>query len=556
MNRFRLLLLLICSLPVLGALSNTSPAQTNKATIVGTVTDATGAVISKATVKVTNIGTNAERTVTAGDDGTYIVPLLDIGTYRVRASAPGFQDVTRKNIVLNIGARLPVDIQLSQAPLASQVVTTTAEAPIIQTQSSDRGAVITGREVTELPLSGRNFTLLATLLPGVARGSNVGFGGSGPDSRQFNNGDPRAGDAGPGTTTAQGDTPTARFARSGGGTLTVNGQRPTNNNFSLDGVDNNEPQFGTIGVFPNPDAIAEFKVTTSIPPAEVGRAAGAVINTTTKSGTNSLHGSLYYYGQNSALNAFHPILKRNRAEAIGRGDRFIPDKAVQQIHEFGGTIGAPAFLQGLYNAHNRTFFFYDFPGQRNNIPFPFTSTVPTAGSRNGDFSDFAPIIDPQTGHAFPNNRIPVQRIDPLAQKILNLYPLPTANISNPGQNTPNYFSQRQNREVINNHGIRIDHRVSANNSLTGRYNDQQLKNGRENFFPISLTGPPGLPSAGFGAREEVGNTRQVVLTDTHTFSPSVLNEFRYGLTKLNLGINNCGVLGACGVSATWAKDVA
>src|SRR5215831_10845433 len=494
MNRFRLLLLLICSLPVLGALSNTSPAQTNKATIVGTVTDATGAVISKATVKVTNVGTNAERTVTAGDDGTYIVPLLDIGTYRVRASAPGFQDVTRENIVLNIGDRLPVDIQLSQAALSSQVVTITAGAPIIQTQSSDRGAVITGREVTELPLSGRNFTLLATLLPGVARGSNVGFGGSGPDSRQFNNGDPRAGDGGPGSTNAQGDTPTARFARSGGGTLTANGQRPTNNNFSLDGVDNNEPQFGTIGVFPNPDAIAEFKVTTSVPPAEVGRAAGAVINTTTKSGTNNLHGSLYYYGQNSALNAFHPILKRNRAQAIINNDAFIPDKAVQQIHEFGGTIGGPVFIPGVYDGRDKTFFFYDYLGQRNNIQFPFSSTVPTAGSRNGDFTGFGPIIDPNTGKQFPGNKIN-RPLDPIAQKVLNLYPLPTSNVFNPGQNTPNYFSQRLNREVINNHGIRIDHRVSSKNSLTGRYNDQPLENVRQNFFPISVTGPPGLPTA-------------------------------------------------------------
>ena len=212
--------------------------------------------------------------------------LLDIGNYKVTASASGFKDVARENIVLQIGDRLPVDIQLSQASGTSETVEITAGAPIIERESSDRSGVITGREVTELPLSGRNFTLLATLMPGVARGSNVGFGGSGPDSRQFNNGDPRAGGGGPNSSNAQGDTPTARFARSGGGSLVVNGQRPTNNNFSLDGVDNNEPQFGSIGVFPNPDAIAEFKVTTSIPPAEVGRAAGAVINTNLKSGTN------------------------------------------------------------------------------------------------------------------------------------------------------------------------------------------------------------------------------------------------------------------------------
>lgn len=536
------------ALILLAALAISAWAQTNKATIVGTVADPGGAVVSGATVTVTNMNTGIERKATTGEDGTYAIPLLDVGTYKVVAQAQGFKDISRENIVLQIGDRLPIDIQFTQAAGAEEVVTVTASAPIVQSESSDRGSVITGREVTELPLSGRNFTLLATLQPGVARGANVGFGGSGPDSRQFNNGDPRAGDGGPNSTNAQGDTPTARFARSGGGTLIVNGQRPTNNNFSLDGVDNNEPQFGTIGVFPNPDAIAEFRVSTSIPPAEVGRAAGAVINTTTKSGTNSFHGSTYYYGQNSALNAFHPRLKRDRAEAIGRGDTFIPDKAVQQIHEFGGTVGGPIL-------ENRTFFFFDYLGQRNNIPFPFTSTVPTALAREGDFSEFPTIIDPTTGLPFNNNRIPAGRIDPIAQTVLRLYPLPTANILNPGQNTPNFFSQRENRELINNYGIRIDHRLSNNNSLTGRYNDQRLRNVRENFFPIDSTGPPGLPTAGFGAGEEVGNTRQVVVTDTHSFSPTLLNEFRFGVTKLNIGINNCGVLGACGVSETWAQDV-
>jgi hypothetical protein len=551
MTKHRTLLFVNALALLLTILALPTQAQTNKATIVGTVTDPGGAVVANAKVTVVNTGTNAERTVETNDDGTYVVPLLDIGNYKVTASAGGFKDVARENIVLQIGDRLPVDIQLSQASGTTETVEITASAPIIERESSDRSGVITGREVTELPLSGRNFTLLATLLPGVARGSNVGFGGSGPDSRQFNNGDPRAGGGGPNSSNAQGDTPTARFARSGGGSLVVNGQRPTNNNFSLDGVDNNEPQFGSIGVFPNPDAIAEFKVTTSIPPAEVGRAAGAVINTNIKSGTNDFHGSLYYYGQNSALNAFHPILKRDRGIAIARGDLSIPDKAVQQIHEFGGTVGGPIIK-------NRTFFFYDYLGQRNNIPFPFTTTVPTAGSRNGDFSAFAScggIKDPLTGLNFPNNRIPANRIDPIAQRILNLYPLPTADIACPGGGTPNYFSQRENREVINNHGIKIDHRLTDNNSLTGRFNDQRLMNVRENFFPTSLIGPPGLPTAGFGAGEEVGNSRAIVVSDTHTFSPTVLNEFRFGLTKLDLGINNCGVLGACGVSPTWSQDV-
>ncbi|MGA9769086.1 MAG: carboxypeptidase-like regulatory domain-containing protein, partial [Blastocatellia bacterium] len=178
---------------LLTILALSTQAQTNKATIVGTVTDPGGALVAGASVTVINTGTNAERKVTTNDEGTFVVPLLDIGTYKVTASASGFKDAARDNIVLQIGDRLPIDIQLSQASGTSETVEITASAPIIERESSDRSGTITGREVTELPLSGRNFTLLATLMPGVARGSNVGFGGSGPDSRQFNNGDPRAG---------------------------------------------------------------------------------------------------------------------------------------------------------------------------------------------------------------------------------------------------------------------------------------------------------------------------------------------------------------------------
>jgi hypothetical protein len=529
-------------------------AQSNKGEIKGTVKDQSGAIVQNAQVTATNSGTKATRTANTSDEGTYYLPLLDPGIYRVEVVPPAalnLQRAVQDEVVLQTAQILPLDITLVPGNVGAEV-TITAAPNLISTETSNRGSVITGREVTELPLSGRNFTQLATLMPGVARASNAGVGGAGPDSRQFNNGDPRAGGGGPNSSNPQGDTPTSRFARSGGGSLTVNGQRPTNNNFSLDGVDNNEPQFGTIGVFPNPDAIAEFKVTTSVPPAEVGRAAGAVINTTTKSGTNEFHGSGYYYGQNSALNAFHPMLSRDRALAISRKDAFIPDKAVQQIHEFGGTLGGPII-------HDRFFFFFDYLGQRNHLPFPFASTVPTVKSRNGDFSEFLAcgqiVRDPVTGLPFTGNIIPTGRQDPIARKVLSLYPVPTANIACPSQGTNNYFSQRNVQETINNYGIKLDFRVNGNNSLTGRYNWQGLINLRDNFFPISVTGPPGLPTAGFGAGEEHGDTRQLVITDTHTFSPTVLNEFRFGLTQINIGIFNCGVLGACGVSDTWGKDV-
>src|SRR3989440_5742161 len=454
-------------------------AQSNKADIVGTVTDSNGGGVSGAEVTATKIDTAASRSATTDTAGNFQLPLLDIGIYKVTATKQGFQTVTQENVTLQTQDRLRIDLTLTPGTVTGEV-TITAAAPLVETESSDRGTVVTGRKVTELPFSGRSFTQLATLMPGVAAAGNTGFGGTGPDARQFNNGDPRAGDGGPGSSNSQGSTENSRFARSGSGALTVNGQRSTNNNFSLDGVDNNESQFGTIGIFPNPDAIAEFKVSTSIPPAEVGRAAGAVINTTTKSGTNDFHGSLYYYGQNSALNAYHPLLKRDRALAISRGDINIPVKAVQQIHEFGGTIGGPI-------KHDKLFFFFDYLGQRNHLPFPFASTVPTAKSRTGDFSEFLAcgqiVRDPVTNQPFAGNIIPTSRQDPIARKILGLYPLPTANVACPNQGTNNYFGLRNVQERINDYGVKIDYRLSTKNSLTGRYNRQGLANLRDNFFP-------------------------------------------------------------------------
>jgi hypothetical protein len=517
--------------------------QSNKAEIVGTVTDVSGALIWHATVTITNVNTAAERSVTTSEEGVYHAPLLEIGVYKVSATGPNFNTAVRENVVLQTGDRLAVNFVLVPGKVQAAVVINDAP-PQIKTESSDRGSVVTGREINELPLSGRNFTQLATLTPGVVRSVNVS---STAEAAVFNNGDPRAGNGGPGGGSAAGGPQTVRFSRSGGASLSVNGQRPTNNNFSLDGVDNNEPLFGTIGIYPNPDAMAEFKVTTSIPPAEVGRAGGAVVSASIKSGTNEFHGSLFYYGQNGALNAYHPILKRQRAEAIAGGDLFIPKKPVLQVHEFGGVVGGPIIK-------NRTFFFFDYLGQRNNLPIPFDTTVPTALSRRGDFSEFSgQILDPRTGQSFPGNIIPPGRLDPVALKYQNLFPLPTRSLRDPGKDCfpctgSNFFSVRSNHEEINNYEMKMDHRLSEKNSLAGRYSFQNTVRHRANFFAK-------LPTAGFGSGDEFGNSRQIALSDTHAFSPTVLNEFRFGLTNIDISIFNCGVGGACGVSPTFASDI-
>src|SRR2546425_4460692 len=181
---------------LLGIFAFSTMAQTNKADIVGTVTDTNGAAVQGATVTITKVDTNSTRTVTSGDSGQYEAPLLEIGTYKVTATKQGFQTVTHENVVLQTNDRLRIDLTLPPGNV-SGVVTVTAGAPLVETETSDRGTVVTGREVTELPLSGRNFTQLATLTPGVARSGGVGsVGGTGPDARQFNNGDPRAGSGG------------------------------------------------------------------------------------------------------------------------------------------------------------------------------------------------------------------------------------------------------------------------------------------------------------------------------------------------------------------------
>ena len=542
-------------------------AQTNKASISGTVTDEKGAVVVGAKVDAKNNATGAGRDTLTNGDGVYQIQLLDIGTYTITIGKAGFKTVKRDNVAVQTATESRIDTVLPTGEVGA-VVEVSSGASLVQTETSERGAVITGREVSELPLSGRNFTQLATLTPGVVRSSNVGAGG-GPEARAFNNGDPRAGSGGPGSSNENGSTESSRFSRSGGSSLSVNGQRSTNNNFSLDGVDNNEPQFGTIGVFTNPDAIAEFKVSTSIPSAEVGRASGAVITVTTKSGGNQFSGSLFYVGQNSKFNAYHPVLKTKLAETLASGispasvqaAAFLKPK--QQINEYGGTFGGPI-------VKNRTFFFFDYAGTNNNLPFPANTTVPTTGAKSGDFSQYlvknaagaiiaGQIFDPVTGLPFPGNIIPAARLNPIGKAYLSAFPSPTNSVTNPSgrldcctsnnSGGPNYFTQRANKEKSNNYRVRIDHRFSDNNSINGSFNEQRQQNVRANLFPGNI------PTAGFGAGEERNNARAVTLSDVHTFTPRILNEFRFGMTQIQISIFNCGVGGACGVSPTFSKDI-
>ena len=534
-------------------------AQQDKAGVSGTVTDPNGAAIVGAKVVVRNVDTGFAFDAATNDTGHYTTPsILPPGAYSIEVSKTGFKTTTQR-VTLQIGdfKELNFSLQIGQV---SEKVIVSSEAPLLNTETSETGEVITGRQITDLPLKDRNFTQLATLTPGVSRA----LVGVLTDATLFNQGNAQFGQGDvSGASNSQGSSEASRFSRSGGASISVNGLRPTNNNFSLDGVDNNEPQFGTIGVFPNPDAIQEFKVETSVAKAEEGRG-GATIDTLYKSGTNLYHGSLYYYGENDALDATHWEIGKLRGDAIAGG--LTPAQAQQQIpksrihvNEFGGTVGGPVIK-------DKTFFFFDYLGQRNTTPNAFETVVPTAKSRTGDFSEYtSSITDPQTCRtpgdissggcsSFPGNIITNLQgrsdFSPQAFKFFALYPLPTVNVTDPN-NSPghfNFFGGRHNQELINNYDIKIDHTITTNNHLNGRFSYDNLARDRANFFPK-------VPTAGFGAGNEVGNTRGVVVSDSHVFRPTLLNEFKFGWTQVEIGILNCGVEGACGVSPTACQDL-
>jgi hypothetical protein len=242
-----------CAALLLLAFALSAAAQSNKGTITGTVTDPNGAVVKDAKVVVTNVADGQTREAMSSDDGTYSIPALDPGVYRITVDASGFSQSVIEEVKLDTNARQAIDVVLTAGGVSGGTVTVTAEAPLAETETSVRGDLITGRQVTDLPIAQRNFTQLAALSPGVTR-PNLGLLGGG--------GNFVAGGGG------QNNTESTRFRESGGSVMVVNGARATNNNFTLDGVDNNESQFGQIAIFPNPDAIAEFKIETSVPSAE------------------------------------------------------------------------------------------------------------------------------------------------------------------------------------------------------------------------------------------------------------------------------------------------
>lgn len=537
-------------------------AQGNKGAIVGTITDPNGAVVQNAKVTATNLATNNSQEATTRSDGTYTIPALEPGNYSLKVEAQGFQPASVVDVKVETNARQAVDVALTVGAVSGEVVTVTAAPPLVETETSVRGDLITGREVTELPIPQRNFVQLAALSPGVTR-PNLGLLGGG--------GNFVAGGGG------QNNTESTRFRESGGSVIVVNGARATNNNFSLDGVDNNEAQFGQIAIFPNPDAIAEFKIETSVPSAESGRAGGGIVQTTFKSGGNDVHGTAYEVYQGRFLSA-----------AASQFDDDLTNRVPNYVtHNFGGVVGGPIFLprfgEGgptLYDGRNRSFFFVATEFRRNATPIfggtgdPQAVPVPTARMRLGDFGELlqpgtsrtyqlaggGTVVAPQ-GTIFAPNGTPIPGNDlrncpscggfsPFASNYVNAFPLP--NLPGIGRN---YRTNRKEGYNLDSYDIRIDHRITGNNSFFARYSRSKSARQRDNFFPLGAS-PNGhdLP-AGPSAGDEFGNSRGFTMGDTHTFSNSVVNDARFGFTRVDIGIFNTGVNGTGGFSPTVSADL-
>lgn len=541
-------------------------AQSNKGTIVGTVRDPNDALVTQAKIKVTSVKTAEVREAESGDEGTYTVTNLEPGAYTITADAPGFQTVKIEAVQVETNSRLPLDLKFSSVAGGAGSVTITADSvPLVESETSVRGDVISGEQVTDLPIPQRNFTLLAALSPGVTR-PNLGLLGGG--------GNFVAGGGG------QNNTESTRFRESGGSVLVVNGARATNNNFRLDGADNNEGQFGQIAIYPNPDAIAEFKVETSVPTAESGRAGGGIISTTFKSGGNDIHGTAFEQYQGRFLSA--------AASRFDRGTNPIPNYIT---HNYGGVVGGPIFLprfgeggRSIWDGRNRSFFFVSIAGQRNRTPIfgggesPSNVPVPTARMRVGDFSELVVpsrlvnytvrnpngttrLVTAPQGTLFNPSGNPIRGNDlrncpscgalsQFALNYVNAFPLPT--LAGTGRN---FVTNRSERANVDSYDIKIDHRMTDNNFFFARYSKSDTARSRDNFFPLGSS-PNGLDlPAGPSAGDEFGNSKGFTMGDTHTFSPTVVNDARFGVTRVSIGIFNTGVNGTGGFSPTISSQL-
>jgi hypothetical protein len=444
----------------LAIVSNSAVAQEITGSINGVVRDNTGGVLPATQITISNPETGYEARTEADETGSYTFTLLRPGRYRVFAEKSGFQRLARENVVVNTSERLRLDLAM-EVGAVTETVTVTTQAPLLQSEQATLGHVVEARTITAIPLATRNFTQILGISAGVIGAiMNADNRGTGSDSASVNG------------------------ARRGSNNLLVDGV-PTSNQL------NNAPDGdGT----PSIEFLSEFKVLTSLYSAEYGRNLGSVINVTTRSGTNTLHGSAYEFLRNTVFNA-RPF--------------FFPKRQPNNQNQFGGNIGGKIF-------RDRTFFFAGWESSRqrnaNGTGARLLTRVPTAQQRAGNFGSVT-LYDPLSKALFPNNTIPASRINATSKSIMDaLIPLP--NYSEPGV-TANFQAFRSEPTDLDQYTVRIDHKLGDKTTLNGRW----FESFQEDLAPFGR----GLPGMGNLSNREKHTWG---VTMTHIFSPSFVLEVR------------------------------
>ncbi len=480
---------------VYGVLLMTMVAAAQTASVTGRITDPSGGVVPGVDVTVESAGTGGKATTQTTAEGYYTLPSLKPGVYHVYVNKTGFKPVRDRNLTLTVQQVARLDFTLEVGSV-SESVEVSARGVLLESESSTLGQLVQSRQITELPLLGRNPYALAMLVAGVrpASGNN--------------------------------DLPVNQI---GTAFASVNGQRGNANEYLLDGAPNSSPAQNQPVIFASVDAVQEFKVETNNFSAEYGRAAGGVFNVVTKSGTNDLHFAAYEFLRNDALNA-------NNFFANRAGQATPPFK----FNQFGVALGGPVILPKVYNGRNRTFFFVNTELVRWISGVTLNGTTPTDAQRAGDFSATRNaagqpinIYDPLSTRAaaggfvrdlFPGNRIPADRIDPVARNIARLWPAPNTP-GNAVTGANNWVSNVGDNTQKNTFSVRGDQYFTAQNRA---------------FARISYDDSPVATAPAFGkdniASNRVAYTifqrRNAVAEDSHTFSPRLLGTFRYSFARL------------------------
>ncbi|MGH9671615.1 MAG: carboxypeptidase regulatory-like domain-containing protein [Bryobacteraceae bacterium] len=481
-------------------------AQSPLGTITGTVTDSQEARVPGAEVVATNAGTGIGYKASSSEDGTYAIPNLPVGRYDVTATATGFKSFRRPDVILEVSQRLRIDIRLELGALA-ETITVTGEVSRVQSEQATLGTVVERQRIEELPLNGRHVFNLVKLVAGARPidRSTDGFG---------------------------------EITNQGFSQITFNGGPIYGNQFFIDGGMNTIPVHNEISVVPMTDAIEEFKVETNALKAEFGQTSGGVVNVATKSGTNEFHGSLYEFFRNDSLDARHSFATQ-RDPLTGR------IKPILRYNQYGGTAGGPVLLPKLYNGRNRTFFFAGYEQWKHRTSTLRRSTVPTLQQRNGDFSRtfdsrgaLITAYDPTTTRANPSgsgfvrdplagNLAPRNRMDAVSLKVLEFMPAPNAIPEDTLTNSLNFLSLAATPVDQGVTSVRLDHRFSGRDSAFFRYS------GTRNTRQGSGWGL-GAADPDIFARRDQRDNHNFIFTETHVFSPAVINEFKANVTRQNL----------------------